>query len=256
VEVRGLWVMYCRAVREVTRVVITTVLVPLVLPLFMLLIFARVFASVVDATAFSDVATYSEYITPAVVLMATMLGSPTAGISTAVELQTGFFDRMRASPLQPRASLLARRLADGTRLALFAVVLLVAAYIDGVAVANWPLALALSVALGAWWGVAYGGLALSVCLCTASAETAQALVPLFFPVLFMSTAFMPMDLLPHWLQAIAEYNPVSYICDAIRAGIAGDFEGGAVWRAALGIAAVQALTQALVWRGEARLRSA
>jgi len=240
--------MYRRSLREVTRVLISTTFVPLLLPVFMLTIFARVFSAVVNVPGFAGSTAYAGYITPAVILMAVMLGSPTAGISTAVEIQTGFYDRMRMSPAGVGPSMLARRLADATRLAGFVLILLVAARIDGVSVRNWPLALLVSVTLGAWWGVAYGGVALSVCLKTGSAELAQALIPLFFPILFMSTAFMPLQLLPGWLQGIARYNPVSYLCDVIRGALSGHVPAGALWRALLGIVMVTAFTQFLVWR--------
>ncbi len=239
--------MYKRSLREAKRVLISTTFVPLVLPVFMLTIFARVFAAVVRVPGFASTTAYSGYILPAVILMAVMLGSPTAGISSAVELQTGFYDRMSMSPLGIGPSLVARRLADGTRVAGFVVVLLVAARIDGVVIHDWPLALVVSVLLGAWWGVAYGGIALSVCLKTASAEPAQALIPLFFPILFMSTGFMPLTLLPGWLQAIARYNPVSYLGDVIRGSLSGHIGAQSVWKALLGVVLVSIFTQTLVF---------
>lgn len=248
------WQLYARALREVARVPLATVVVPLVVPLFMLTIFARVFSGIVELEAFEGVP-YNAYITPAAVVMAVMLGSSTAAVSTAVERQTGFYDRMRIAPLRAAASLRARRLADATRLATFGVVLLVAARIDGVEIEAWPLAILVASVLGAAWGVAYGGLALAACVRTASAETAQGMAPLFFPILFMSTAVMPSELLPDWLAAIADYNPVSYICDAMRAAMAGDVDGAALGKAVAGTAVLAALTQVLVARATAAVRA-
>ncbi|HEU5141766.1 MAG TPA: hypothetical protein VFU04_01280, partial [Solirubrobacterales bacterium] len=78
-------------------------------------------------------------------------------------------------------NLLVRRLADATRLASFGAALTFAAWVSGAEIDNWPLALLVAASLAGVWGVAYGGLTLSVCLRTANIETAQALVPLFFP---------------------------------------------------------------------------
>jgi ABC-2 type transport system permease protein len=238
--------MYRRAVNEALGIAVVTVIVPLVLPLFMLTIFSRVFSLVTSIPSFPGTTGYVTYLAPAVIVMATMLGAPGAAVSTAVELQTGFFDRMRLAPLGAGISTTARRLADATRLAFFSVVLTIAAWIDGVPINHWPLALTVAMVLGTSWGIAYGGLTLAACLRTASAETAQAMVPLFFPILFMSTGFVPMALLPHWLQSIARYNPVSYICDAIRQANAGHLAGGPLWKAALGILVVGVATQALI----------
>jgi ABC-2 type transport system permease protein len=245
--------MYWRAVRESLRVSVATILVPLVLPVFMLTIFAQLFSTITAVSAFGHATAYVSYITPAAIVMGAMLGSPTTGISSAMELQTGFLSRIQMSALSVSANLFIRRLADATRLAGFGVFLTVAAEIAGADIKNWPLALAAAIVFAAVWGVAYGGLTLSVCLRTANIENAQALVPLFFPILFMSTAMVPMKALPTWLQDIARYNPVSYICDALRYAEAGHINVASCEKALIGIAVVALLTQTLVWRAERKL---
>jgi ABC-2 type transport system permease protein len=244
---RAIWPMYRRALREALRVPLATFVVPVVVGLFMLTIFARVFENIVALKAFGGLS-YAEYVTPGTMVMAVMLGSSTAGVSTAVELTTGFFDRMRISPLRELPSLRARRLADATRIACYELVLLVAARIDGVRIEDWGLAILFGCGFTALWCFAYGGLALAACMRTRSAETAQGMAPLFFPILFMSTAVMPKELLPSWLRTIAEYNPVSYVADAMRAANGGHVDGAATWKALLGIAVVTAITQLLVVR--------
>lgn len=246
--------MYKRAWREALRVPLATFIVPLVVGVFMQTIFARVFSGLVQLEAFEGVA-YNDYLLPGTLIMAVMLGSSTAGVSSAVELQTGFFDRMRIAPLRELPSLRARRLADATRVGLYCTLLLIVGWIDGAEIGNWPLAIAFAFLAPAAWCFAYGGLALAACLRTGSAETAQGMAPLFFPILFMSTAVMPGELLPDWLDAIATWNPVSYVTDAMRAGFAGDVDGEALGKAAVGVAAVAALTQLLVVRARAGLRA-
>lgn len=252
-EVGILVPMYWRAVREALRVSVATIVVPLVLPLFMLTIFAELFSSITAIPGFGQSGAYVTYITPAAILMGAMLGSPTAGISSAMELQTGFLSRIQLSSLSMFTNLLVRRLADATRLAGFGLMLTVAAWLAGADIHDWPLALVAGMVFAAAWGVAYGGLTLSVCLRTANIETAQALVPLFFPILFMSTAMVPMEMLPDWLQVIGRYNPVSYICDALRSAQAGDLDLTATEKALAGILAVAIITQILVWFAERKL---
>jgi ABC-2 type transport system permease protein len=242
--------MYRRAVREALRVPLATFIVPIVVGVFMQTIFARVFSGLVRLDAFEGVE-YNDYLLPGTLIMAVMLGSSTSGVSSAVELQTGFFDRMRISPLRELPSLRARRLADATRIGLYCTVLLAIGWVDGAEIDNWPLAVAFAFAFPAAWCFAYGGLALAACLRTRSAETAQGMAPLFFPILFMSTAVMPGELLPGWLDAIAGWNPVSYVTDAMRSAFAGDVDGDALAKAAAGVAAVAALTQLLVVRARA-----
>jgi len=40
---------------------------------------------------------------------------------------------------------------------------------------------------------------------------------LTFPLLFISSAFVPLELLPNWIQAVAVANPITYGVDGIRA---------------------------------------
>jgi ABC-2 type transport system permease protein len=37
-----------------------------------------------------------------------------------------------------------------------------------------------------------------------------------FPLLFLSSAFLPLDVLPEWVQTFARFNPVTYGVDAAR----------------------------------------
>jgi ABC-type multidrug transport system permease subunit len=41
--------------------------------------------------------------------------------------------------------------------------------------------------------------------------------PILFPLIFASSAFVPVETMPGWLQAFARNQPVSVIIDAARA---------------------------------------
>ncbi len=51
---------------------------------------------------------------------------------------------------------------------------------------------------------------------------------LTFPLTFISTAFMPLALLPAWMQTIANVNPISYSSNALRALTSTGFEWGTI----------------------------
>jgi len=55
-------------------------------------------------------------------------------------------------------------------------------------------------------------------LSTSNAETAQAAsFPILAPLVFASSAFVPVATMPSWLQGWAENQPVSIVVDAARA---------------------------------------
>jgi ABC-2 type transport system permease protein/oleandomycin transport system permease protein len=72
---------------------------------------------------------------------------------------------------------------------------------------------------------------------------------ILFPVTFVSSAFVPPESMPDWLQPIAEYNPFTTMVDAARALFVGTPAGNDVWGAvawSLGIIAVFGVLS--VWR--------
>ena len=244
--------MYRRALRETRRILMVVIAVPLIVPIFMLTVFSGVFSPMIQLSGFEGSDSYVQYIAPGALLMAVML-SATAAVSVAVERQTGFYDRMRISPRGPRCSNLARRMADGTKLFAFALVLILVSWAAGAEVHSWPLVLVLGTLFPTLWGFAYGGISFAVCLRTGKAELAETILPVFFPLLFMSSAFVPIDLLPGWMQAFATYNPLTYLCDTIRGAYLGRIEATPFLLSLLSIALLLTLTQLMIMRSERKV---
>jgi ABC-2 type transport system permease protein/oleandomycin transport system permease protein len=75
-------------------------------------------------------------------------------------------------------------------------------------------------------------------------ETAQAAsFPLMAPLVFASSAFVPVSSMPDWLQVFARHQPVSVVVDAVRdltlgGPTSGDVLGATAW--ILGMIAVSA----------------
>ncbi|NUT96633.1 MAG: ABC transporter permease, partial [Saccharothrix sp.] len=75
-------------------------------------------------------------------------------------------------------------------------------------------ALALSLAVG--WGLGWVFLAIATWL--RNAELMQTVGFLaMFPLMFASSAYVPVSGLPGWLQAVANVNPLTHAVDAARA---------------------------------------
>jgi ABC-type multidrug transport system permease subunit len=72
---------------------------------------------------------------------------------------------------------------------------------------------------------------------------------ILFPVTFVSSAFVPVDTMPGWLQPIAEHNPFTTMVDAARALFVGTPAGNDVWLAVVWGFVITAVFGALsVWR--------
>ena len=70
--------------------------------------------------------------------------------------------------------------------------------------------------LGASWGVAFTGFPYAIALKTGSPGAVNSSFILFFPFAFLTTTFLPREALTGWLSAVARWNPVTYLLEAMR----------------------------------------
>jgi ABC-2 type transport system permease protein len=145
-----------------------------------------------------------------------LLGGVSSGIATALEIEGGFFDRLVASPI-PRVAIVLGRLAATATLACLQVLWFLAiGLIFGAHIAAGLPGALLVVLIGAVAGTGFGAIGVMLALRARNASTVQGIFPLVFVVLFVSSAFFPRDLLASPVDAIARYNPLSYIADGMR----------------------------------------
>ncbi|MFJ6620006.1 ABC transporter permease [Kitasatospora sp. NPDC091335] len=210
-------------------------------PVFMLLL-SQVFGNIVDRGHLPARVGYLDYLLPAL-LVTTGIGPAVAsGIGLVRDMDNGAVARLRTLPIHVPLLLIARSLADLLRTAVQLVILLVVAVVVLDAdPAGGPLGLlaALLLTCAVVWAMTWIFLALAAWLRNAeSMQSAGYLVT--FPLMFASSAFVPADRLPGWLQLLARLNPLSYAMDANRA-LALDLPlGTRVW-AALGTSVLVAV---------------
>ena len=93
--------------------------------------------------------------------------------------------------------------------------------------------------------VAFGGLSAAIALYTGQASIVQGLFPLIFVILFLSSAFFPINLLLEPAASVAEYNPLSFIVEGIREPVIGSLSAETVAEAFGAIALVMAISTGL-----------
>jgi ABC-2 type transport system permease protein len=102
------------------------------------------------------------------------------------------------------------------------------------------IALLLLIGYASSWVFAFIGLTAS------SPEAANAIgFTVLFPVTFVSSAFVPVDSMPSWLQPVAEHNPFTTMVNAIRHLFIDAPAGNDVWLAALWSVAIAVVFGAL-----------
>jgi ABC-2 type transport system permease protein len=209
-----------------------------------------------ELPGFPQVDGFLDFQLPAAITQSLLLGGVSAGIAVALEIEGGFFDRLVAAPI-PRTAIVVGRLLAAAAIAIAQVAwFLVIGLIFGASIkAGVPGVLAV-VAISVVAGTGFGALGVMLALRARNASTVQGIFPLVFVILFVSSAFFPGNLLSSPADAVAAYNPLSYVADGIREPIAYGGDLGPVLEglaAAAGVAAVAiaACVASLRWRLEA-----
>jgi ABC-2 type transport system permease protein len=140
-----------------------------------------------------------------------------AGTDLARDIESGFLDRLRLTPMRAPA-LLAGQLGGVIVVGILqAIVFLLVGLAIGVHFASGPGGVFLLLALSVLIGFAFAGLGALLALRFESAEAVQGFFPLMFVLLFLSSSSMPRNLIEiHWFQTVATWNPVSYMIEGIR----------------------------------------
>ena len=64
-----------------------------------------------------------------------------------------------------------------------------------------------------------------------------------FPVMFLSTAFVPEALMPEWMQAVNEWNPITYLIEAMRPLMLSGYDWDAIGAALISMGIVGVILQ-------------
>lgn len=219
-----------RNLREGRRNPVLAYALPIIIPLAVLVLVAKTLYRVTDLPGFPT-SNYAEWMSPAIIMLTAMTGVGYAATSLVIDIQSGFLDRLRLLDARPTALLASRVLFDVVRVLPAGAVLLVVGVLLGTEVNEGVLGIALLFALLVLWAAAYGGLYFVVALGTRNPQAPLALAPLFLPLQFLSTQFVPESLLPGWVQAASAWNPFTYMVDAARAMITGPLTAGPVLEA-------------------------
>jgi len=193
-------------------------LVPgLFFPLVLMAIFTASFSGAPGAIpGFPPVRSFLDFALAGAILQGILIGGTTAGAAFALDIEGGFFDRLVASPVS-RTAILIGRLAGGVVIAMAQTLLFLAIGIAfGVRVEGGVAGVLVLLLLAALLSVAISGLGVFLALRSGSAEAVQGTFPLFFALLFFSSAFFPRETMTGWFKVVADINPISWLVEAMR----------------------------------------
>jgi ABC-2 type transport system permease protein len=162
-----------------------------------------------------------------------------AGTDLARDIQTGFMNRLALTGLRDWALLVGQISGVVVLGVVQAIFYLVVGLASGVEFESGPAGVAVLLVYAALVSLAFGALGAWLAFRTGSGESIQALFPVLFVFLFISSMNTPRNLIDvEWFRTAATVNPVSYMIECVRSLI---IEGWNVQALALGFGFVIAL---------------
>ncbi|MCC6225825.1 MAG: ABC transporter permease [Microthrixaceae bacterium] len=202
----------------------------LFIPLFFLIVnvgqVAKIFPT--GGTPFLHGQNYAAFQLPTSLLTAASFG--TAALYLVEEIEGGYFDKLRATPI-PRASIvLGRLIAELPKSVIMSSAMILIALPFGVRIRaglGGYLLLALLIAI---WAAVFSGFMQLIALKTRSAAATNSVGFIFFPLLFLTPNFVPRSQLSRPMEIAATLNPVTYIMEAARSLVLDGYDWAALGR--------------------------
>ncbi|MGW6172455.1 ABC transporter permease [Arthrobacter sp. NPDC055138] len=244
-------VLIGRSIRHSLRNV-DAMLMAILLPVILMLLFTYVFGG-----AISPDGGYVDYVVPGIILTCAGFGASSSAVDTATDLANGIIDRFRTLPIRSSAVLTGHTVASLARNLVATAVVILVALLVGFRPSAGPLEWLGAAGIIALYILAITTLftAIGVVAGSPQAASGYGFVLLFLP--YLSSAFVPVDTMPGWLQWMAEHQPITAVNETMRALLMGtemDRYGPAAVLWCSGIAAVGAAWGAWAFRRRAGRR--
>ena len=214
-------------------------------PLIQLFVFSQLFKDIIQLPGFRATGggSYLAYLAPGQIAFTAFFAVAWSGSALLVEYRNGYMDKLRATPIH-RMSILMGELAPlFIESAIMAGAILVLSVVLGASIKTGVPGALIILALSGLFGMAWAGTSFVPALLTKSEQATGTLSILFFPVAFMSTAFVPPALMPGWLQTVNAWNPITFLIEAIRPLMVTGYDWVAIGKALIAVAVLGLLFQ-------------
>ena len=215
-------------------------------PVMFVLLFVYVFGGAISTPGVD----YVDYLIPGIIIQSMTFGGFPTALGLAEDLKKGLIDRFRSLPMSRAAVLTGRTLADVATNVFQLVVMLAVGFAVGFRFGTDVPSVLAGIALALLVGYAFSWVFALIGLIASSPEASNAYgFTILFPVTFVSSAFVPVESMPSWLQPIANHNPFTNMVNAARALFIGTPAGNQVWLAvAWSLVIATAASVLAVWR--------
>lgn len=214
---RHTWYMTKRQMRMLFRQPIW-IAITLVQPIIWILLYGQAYKNITRLGGFGT-SEYLTYLTPGIVVMTALFSGGWNGFGVIEDTNNGIMDRFLVTPASRSAIIFGRIMQLGIIAVIQSAILLGIGALSG---ADYSTVFGLIVLIfaGILLGAAFGGLSNALSVVVRKEETVIAAVNfIVLPLTFLSTVFLPQDILPGWIKTVAKLNPVNWAVEAGRAAV-------------------------------------
>ncbi|WP_448561175.1 ABC transporter permease [Trichothermofontia sp.] len=194
----------------------STLIAGIIQPLMWLILFGALFQNVPEGL-FGESQNYGQFLGAGIIVFTAFGGALNAGLPVMFDREFGFLNRLLVAPLASRFSIVLASAIFITTLSLIQTAAIVA---TGVALGTGlpgPLGLGLVALVVTLLVLAVTALSLGLAFSLPGhIELLAVIFVTNLPLLFASTALVPLAFMPSWLQWVATLNPLSYAIEPIR----------------------------------------
>jgi ABC-2 type transport system permease protein len=193
----------------------------LIQPVVFLVLFTQVFGEVATGAinrGGGGAVSYETFLLPAIAMQVSLAAGAASGIGLVNDMEEGMFEKVLVTPMSRTAVFIGKTAAELVRILVQIIIILGMGVLLGAEIATGLLGVAGIVCIGilfSLWFVALSNIAAVVTRDQESTIIGANLLQ--FPLLFVSSAFLPLGFLPDWIQTVAQFNPVTYGVDGARA---------------------------------------
>ena len=184
--------------------------------LFWLIFFGSLFQRAADVQVV-QAPNYISFLAAGVVVMTVLNNGLAGGVDLLFDKENGFLERLMATPIRRSSVILSRFLFVMAITAMQILVILGVAFLFDVRPETGLLGIGAILFIGMLFGVGLTSISMAMAFSVKShGDFFSVLGFLSLPMIFLSSALVPLSAMPGWMQALAWLNPMTWVIDAVR----------------------------------------
>ncbi len=212
-EVSALLMRWVRRLSREKFSMLFTLIQPM---LFWLIFFGSLFERAADTQIF-QAPHYMSFLAAGVVVMTVLNNGLSGGVDLLFDKENGFLERLMSTPIHRTSVIVSRYLFVMVITSLQILVILTVAFFFGVTPETGLFGVALILLVGMMFGIGLTAISMAMAFSVKShGDFFSVLGFLSLPMIFLSSALVPLSAMPGWMRSVAYLNPMTWVIEAVR----------------------------------------